>query len=99
MQLSGGKAETVTKKSKRILIIDDEDAIRDGCCQILSRKGYKVESTGNALQAMEMAFRDIYDVILLDIRIPLMGGMEILKKLKNEKNIEDKNTQLRHNYG
>lgn len=80
----------MTMKSKRILIIDDEYIIRDGCCQILSRKGYKVESAGVALQALEMALMDIYDVILLDIRMPRMGGMEILKKLKNERNISAK---------
>lgn len=80
----------MTMKNKRVLIIDDEYVIRDGCCQILSRKGCKVESTGDAIQALEMALTDIYDVILLDIRMPRMGGMEILKRLKNERNISAK---------
>ena len=58
-----------------ILIIDDEEVIRDGCCQVLSRKGYPVESTGDATRGLEMALRDVYDVILLDIRMPLFSGL------------------------
>jgi DNA-binding NtrC family response regulator len=76
----------VTKK-KKILIIDDEESIRDGCVQVLSRKGYHVESTGDALQGLEMALRNVHDLILLDIRMPGMDGLEILKKVKGEKNI------------
>jgi DNA-binding NtrC family response regulator len=78
------------KKSKKILIIDDEESIRDGCHQILSRKGHDVESTGDALRGLEMALRDIHDVILLDVRMPKMGGLEILKKLKEEHNVSAK---------
>jgi DNA-binding NtrC family response regulator len=77
----------VTRKNRRILIIDDEEAIRDSCCQLLSRKGYLVEGMGDAPKALEMALRDLYDVILLDIRMPRLGGMEILKRLKGEGSI------------
>jgi DNA-binding NtrC family response regulator len=70
------------KKSNKILIIDDEESIRDGCHQILSRKGHHVESTGDAVCGLEMALKDAYDLILLDVRMPKMGGLEILKKLK-----------------
>jgi DNA-binding NtrC family response regulator len=81
---------TTTKKGKRILIIDDEEVIRDGCCQVLSRKGYFAESTGDALHGLEMALRDLHDVILLDIRMPRMDGMEILRKLKGERGVSAK---------
>lgn len=77
----------MTKKKQRILIIDDEEVIRDGCRQVLSRKGYQVETAGDAIQGLAMALRDLYDVVLLDIRMPGMGGFEILKKLKNEEKI------------
>jgi len=73
---------SMKKSSKRILIIDDEEVIRDGCTQVLSRKGYPVESTGEALRGLELALRDTYDVILLDVRMPGMDGIEILRRLK-----------------
>ena len=75
---------------KKILIIDDEESIRDGCAQVLSRKGFQVQSTGDARLGLEMALKDMYDVVLLDIRMPKMDGLEILKKVKVEKNIAAK---------
>ncbi|MBM4271587.1 MAG: sigma-54-dependent Fis family transcriptional regulator [Deltaproteobacteria bacterium] len=80
----------MTRKSIKILIVDDEESIRDGCQQILTRKGYQVETTGHALQGLEMALRNIYDVILLDVRMPEMDGLQMLKKLKSENNITAK---------
>jgi len=80
----------VTTKNKKILIIDDEESIRDGCTQVLSRAGYQVKSTGDALQGFQMALSNIYDIILLDIRMPQLDGLEILKKLKVENNISAK---------
>ena len=77
-------------KNKKILIIDDEESIRDGCTQVLSRKGYHVESTGDALRGLEMALTNTYDIILLDIRMPKMDGLEILGEMKVEKNISAK---------
>jgi DNA-binding NtrC family response regulator len=72
----------VANEKKRILIIDDEESIRDGCHQTLSRAGFITDTTGDALHGMEMSLKDIYDVILLDIRMPKMDGIEILKRLK-----------------
>jgi DNA-binding NtrC family response regulator len=83
------KEDTMTAK-KKILIIDDEESIRDGCAQVLSRKGFQVQSTGDARLGLEMALKDMYDVVLLDIRMPKMDGLEILKKVKVEKNIAAK---------
>jgi DNA-binding NtrC family response regulator len=73
-------AETI----KKILVIDDEAVIRDGCQQILERRGYLADATGDAGEGVQMALKDSYDVILLDVRMPKMSGMDILKKLKEE---------------
>ena len=75
----------MTKKKERILIIDDDEVIRDGCYQVLSRKGYLAETTGDAIQGLTMALLDLYDVVLLDIRMPGMEGFEILKRLKKRR--------------
>ena len=76
--------EKSAKTSRKILIIDDEESIRDGCHQILTRKGYHVESTGEPVNGLEMGLRNSYDLILLDVRMPRVSGMDILKKLKEE---------------
>ncbi len=75
------------QKKKKILIIDDDEAIRDSCRQVLSRKGYDVQTTANPVQGLESALTDAFDAILLDIKMPVMNGMEFLKKIKQEKNI------------
>ena len=71
----------------KILIIDDEESIRDGCHQILSREGYHIEEVGNAVCGLEMALRDIYDIILLDVQMPKMSGLDVLRKLKVDSDI------------
>ena len=77
----------MVNKAIKILIIDDEESIRDGCRQTLSRTGYQVESTGDAIRGLGMALEDIYEIVLLDIRMPRMDGLDILKKLKYENSI------------
>ncbi len=77
----------MVNKTIKILIIDDEESIRDGCHQTLSRTGYQVESTGDAIRGLGMALEDIYEIVLLDIRMPGMDGLDILQKLKYENSI------------
>jgi two-component system response regulator HydG len=75
----------LAKKAPCILIIDDEESIRDGCSQILSRLGYEVTSTADGISGLEMALSGSFNVILLDIRMPRIEGLEILKILKRER--------------
>jgi len=81
--------KTVDRKEK-ILIIDDEEAIRDGCHQVLVRRGYRVDCADDGVSGMEMALQDIYDVILLDVKMPRISGLDILRKLKQESNVSAK---------
>jgi DNA-binding NtrC family response regulator len=74
----------LAKKPKRTLIIDDEESIRDGCNQILTRMGHEVAATGDAEHGLKLALEDRFDIILLDIRLPKVEGLEILKILKKE---------------
>ena len=71
-------------KSLRILVIDDEQVICDACSLILSERGYTVDHciTGRAgLQAIEKV---VYDMVLLDLKLPDLDGMDILKHIKRE---------------
>ncbi|MRR14539.1 sigma-54-dependent Fis family transcriptional regulator, partial [archaeon] len=76
----------LAKKNIHVLIVDDEESIRDGCQQILSRMGYEVSTSGDGLAGLEMARNNRYDLILLDIRMPKIEGLEILRILKKEYN-------------
>lgn len=66
-----------------ILIVEDEKLLNDAYSLILKKQGYKVESVYNGLEALQ-AFRDKsgFDLVLLDLRMPKMDGVEFLKKLK-----------------
>jgi two-component system, NtrC family, nitrogen regulation response regulator NtrX len=65
-----------------ILIIDDEKAIRKTLSEILSYEGYKIDEAGDGEEGIRK-FRDKeYDVILCDIKMPKMDGIEFLEKAK-----------------
>src|SRR5687767_3942239 len=65
-----------------ILIIDDEKAIRKTLTEILSYEGYKIEEAGDGDEGLKK-FRDkAYDVVLCDIKMPKMDGLEFLDKAR-----------------
>ncbi len=66
----------------QILVIDDDKAMLDACYQILTRQGYKVELASSARQGLVWVDRLSFDVILLDLVMPDMDGLETLKKIK-----------------
>jgi DNA-binding NtrC family response regulator len=68
----------------RVLIIDDEESMRIACSQALERAGYGTAAAGNGELALERARHESFDVALLDLRMPGLPGMEVLKRLKQE---------------
>lgn len=68
----------------KILIIDDERAIRNSLGEILSDEGYKVDTAEDGVQGLEMAGKEHYDVIFCDIKMPGADGLEVLEKLRAE---------------
>ena len=80
----------MVKKIRRSLILDDEESIRDGCQQILSRMGHEVVSSGDAEHGLKLALENHFDLILLDVRMPKIEGLEILRVLKKDHNVAAK---------
>ncbi len=65
----------------RILVVDDERAIRNSLKEILSDEGYDVDTAEDGAIAMQMVEKEKYNIIFCDIKMPNMDGMEVLDKL------------------
>jgi len=72
-------------KPYRILYVDDEEELRFLVKNQLSSEGFEVDTADDGDTALAMAGGKEYDVILLDIRMPRMNGLEVLKNLKQQK--------------
>lgn len=70
---------------KNILVIEDDKKMRDGLVEILTDEGYNVESAENGQVGLEKIKKKEYDVILTDLIMPVMGGMEVLMEIKHIK--------------
>ena len=67
----------------KILIVDDEARIRELLCKSLNMAGYEVVTVPTAEQSLELIFKEIFDLILLDIRLSSgESGISILKKIR-----------------
>jgi two-component system nitrogen regulation response regulator NtrX len=66
----------------RVLIVDDEEAIRSSLKMIFEYEGYEVLLAANGQAALKIAEKDAPDLIFLDIKMPQMDGLEVLKRLR-----------------
>jgi DNA-binding NtrC family response regulator len=66
----------------RILVADDEEIMRDVLSILLASESYKVDLAENGSQALEMIREQDYGVVLLDLMMPDMDGLEVLEELK-----------------
>ncbi len=69
---------------RKILIIDDETAIGTGCKRVLEKENHEVTYEQNARSGLKESLTGMYDLILLDLLLPEIEGMEILRTLKSK---------------
>ncbi|EKD28444.1 MAG: sigma-54 dependent DNA-binding response regulator, partial [uncultured bacterium] len=69
-----------------VMVVDDEAGIRHAFTQSLSMEGYEVFEADNGKDAIEIAQKEQPEAVLLDMRLPDMSGIEVLKKLKSGEN-------------
>ena len=68
---------------KKILVVDDEENIRLLFKEELEEEGYEVDTASNGLEALEKVKAASFDVIVLDIKMPVMDGIQALNAIKN----------------
>ncbi len=64
----------------KILVVDDEKVIRDGCRRVLANNQYNVVCAENGRDAMSLLEKEVVDIILLDLKMPVMSGEEVLEE-------------------
>jgi two-component system, sensor histidine kinase and response regulator len=71
-------------KIKKILVVDDEKSIHSYLQRKLSKLGYSVYIAEDGEEALSKAFSLLPDLVLLDIKIPKLNGIEVCKRLKSD---------------
>lgn len=66
---------------KNILVIDDEEIVRISCRRALVPEGFNVEVARDGLEGLRLLEDKPYDLILIDLKMPNMDGMEVLEKI------------------
>ena len=67
----------------RILVVDDEQIVRLSCERALGPAGYEVEVAENAFEGLKKLEKEAFDVVLTDLKMPGMDGIEFLGKVKD----------------
>jgi DNA-binding response OmpR family regulator len=68
----------------KILIVEDDKTFCQFLKEILEAEGHKVDSTSRALQGYKMSQRKFYDLLIFDVRMPLLMGTELAEGLKEQ---------------
>ena len=69
----------------RLLVVEDEIQLADALSEILKRNMYNVDTVYDGIDGLDNALTGVYDCIILDIMLPNMNGLEVLRRLRQEK--------------
>ncbi|NLI31928.1 MAG: response regulator [Deltaproteobacteria bacterium] len=68
-----------------VLVVDDEEAFAANLSKLLSRRGYNTVTADNGSAAIRMIEENPFDVVVLDLRMPGLGGIETLREMKKKR--------------
>jgi two-component system alkaline phosphatase synthesis response regulator PhoP len=68
--------------AKSILIVDDDEMVRIALSELLKPEGYEIDSVGSAKEALDRINEKRYNLLMLDIIMPEMNGLELCKKVR-----------------
>jgi two-component system response regulator FlrC len=77
------ETESETMTARRILVVDDEPGMRAGLAEVLGRGGFEVELAGTGEEALERLRRAAIDLLVTDVRLPGLSGLELLRLLRD----------------
>ena len=78
------KALDAVKPSGIILVADDDPEFADGICNVLKDAGHNVITAHTCREAVQRAMSDAVDVLILDLRLPILSGLEVYVELKRQ---------------
>ncbi len=67
----------------KILLLEDDAVLAESLAEYLELEGYEVESVGSGEEVFDRTFEQVYDLYILDINVPDINGLEVLKALKD----------------
>ena len=70
---------TITRRKASILVVDDDDTIRDNLYELLTAEGFSCFAARDGKSAIEQLGKRACDLMLLDLRMPRIDGVEVLK--------------------
>ncbi|MBL7083314.1 MAG: sigma-54-dependent Fis family transcriptional regulator [Candidatus Aminicenantes bacterium] len=73
----------MTEKAN-ILVIDDDEAIRDSCSQVFKKEGYSAKTAKDGTEGLKLFKKEFFHAVLLDLKLPDLDGMEILSRIEEE---------------
>ena len=68
----------------KLLIVEDEDALRSALCRGFGKLGYTWDGAVDGEEALDLYFSNIYNLIVLDLNLPKLDGIDILKEIRKE---------------
>ena len=68
----------------RVLVVDDEEIVRDSCQRVLTEAGYTVRTAANGRDALRACRNERFDVMLTDLRMPDMDGIDVIRAVASE---------------
>lgn len=70
--------------SKKILLVEDEDFIRDLYVRQLSKEGFQIKSAPDGQTGLNLLNAEVFDLLLLDIMLPGINGLQVLREFKTK---------------
>lgn len=88
----------MSNKELQVLIVEDEQLLNDAYARVLAAANIALLRAYNGKEALEILKKERPDIVLLDLRMPVMDGIEFLKKLKPKENLPDAKIIVFSNY-